>query len=89
MYKTILHNNNYPTSILPKKHIPNNVKHHPVRKGISHLSYFGKDTRIVTILLKDIDIRTFFKTTNTIKRQLKQKNPLTDTFEESEIYQLK
>jgi hypothetical protein len=35
--KTVLHNNNYPTSILQNKHKTNHIKDHPVPKGRGHL----------------------------------------------------
>jgi hypothetical protein len=52
-------------------------------------TYHGNDTRTITKLFKNTNIKIAYRTTNTIKNHLKAKIPLTDIYNKSGVYQLK
>jgi hypothetical protein len=52
-------------------------------------TYFGSDTRTITKLFKNINLKIAYKTTNTLKHQLRTKNPIEDIYNANGVYQLK
>jgi hypothetical protein len=89
--KTILHNNNYPTHGQGRKSKSNyREQNTPLenKKKLAMFIYIGKETRAITKLLKNTNIRISFKTTNTIKKHLKPRQHISDIYNESGIYQL-
>jgi hypothetical protein len=90
--KVILHNNNYPTYRHERKHKPNHSEQNKppeIKKKWATFTYIGKETRVITKLLKNTNIRTSFRTTNTIKNHLKPRKHISNIYNESGIYQLK
>jgi hypothetical protein len=51
-------------------------------------TYFSKEIRIVSLLFKDTKLRTAFRTTNSIKNNLKPMLLTSDPLSNSGIYQL-
>jgi hypothetical protein len=87
--RTILNNNHYNQEI-----IHTNLKHNHNTKETQKqkwatFTYFGTDTRTITKLLKNANIKISFKTTNTIKNHLRPKQQIADPYNNSGVYQLK
>jgi hypothetical protein len=52
-------------------------------------TYTGKETRMITRLLKNYHVKIAYKTNNTISDYLRQKNRKPDKYESSGIYELR
>jgi hypothetical protein len=52
-------------------------------------TYTGKETRMITRLLKDYNVKIAYKTNNTISDHLRHKNGKPDKYESSGIYELR
>jgi hypothetical protein len=90
--KTILYNSNYPTHRHKRKsksgHCAQDTPFGNKQKWAT-FTYIGKETRVITKLFKNTNIRISFRTKNTIKNHLKTKKHIPNIYDESGIYQLK
>jgi hypothetical protein len=59
------------------------------KKKSATFTYTGKETRAITKVFKNTNIRISFKTTNTIKNHLNPRKHISDIYNESGIYQPK
>jgi hypothetical protein len=87
-----LHNNNYNINKIEKhpasqKHNTDIDRQHRKRKW-AIFTYSGKETRKITKLFKDMQIKIAFRTQNTIQNIIKQ-HPRTDKYNRSGIYHMK
>jgi hypothetical protein len=88
--KTILENNNYNAQAMyPKKKITQNKEETLKTSKWATFTYHGNDTRTITKLFRNTNIRIAYRTTNTIRNHLRIKNPITDMYSRSGVYQLK
>jgi hypothetical protein len=55
----------------------------------STFTYTGKETRTITRLLKNINLRIAYKTRNTVQNHLRPRDNTTDIYSKSGIYQMK
>jgi hypothetical protein len=85
-----LYNNNYDTTFL---HKPPKTPTHPDKsaqdKKWVRFTYFGKETKFITKLLKNTSVKGSYTTRNTINRLLSTHNHIQqDKYEKSGIYKL-
>jgi hypothetical protein len=86
---TILHNNGYTTEILShKKKKQTNTISNGTRKWET-FTYVGKETRVITKLFKNTNLRIAYKTNNTLQKHLQMKNIDPDKYNNSGIYEIK
>jgi hypothetical protein len=78
----ILTNNGYQQQTMHRKH-----KHNPTditqKTKWAIFTYHGPDTRTITKLFRNTNLKIAYKTTNSIKHHLKLKNQITDTYSKS------
>jgi hypothetical protein len=82
---TILHNNGYTAEILShKKKKPMNTAPDATRKWAT-FTYVGKETRVISKLFKNTNLRIAYKTNNTIQKHMQLKNIDPDKYSHSGI----
>jgi hypothetical protein len=59
------------------------------QKKWATFTHIGKQTRFITKLFKNTNIRTAYKTLNTIRKQLQKWNQEEDKYDNAEVYKLK
>jgi hypothetical protein len=64
---------------------PNTIQ----KQKLATFTYIGKETRTITRLLKDTNIRIAYKTENTMQNHLQPRKHETDKHNKSGIYQMK
>jgi hypothetical protein len=91
--KNILINNKYHTHILNSHHkTPYTIDTQQNKSDqykLAIFTYIGNETRNISKLFKRTSLKISFKTTNTIKHQLKPKTTTNNKYVNSGIYQLK
>jgi hypothetical protein len=88
--KQILHNNKYDSSILNKvNNTKNKRKQHTQKTILAKFTYMGKETRLITKLFKNTDVKIAFSTNNNIERLLSTHcNLKQNKYDKCGIYQL-
>jgi hypothetical protein len=90
--KTILHNNKYPLQIhihKKPKQTKNTTPNTAYKQKWGTFTYNGNETRTITRLFKNTNIRTAYETKNTIQNHLQPKKHDIDKYNHSGIYQIK
>jgi hypothetical protein len=86
---TILHNNGYTAEILShNKKKPTNTAPDATPKWAT-ITYVGKETRAITKLFKNTNLRIAYKTNNTTQKHQQLKNIDPDKYSHSGIYEIK
>jgi hypothetical protein len=85
--KTILKNNHYNQQIIHTNQKQNHNTKETQKQKWTIFTYFGTDTRTITKLFKNTNIKISFRTTNTIKKHLRPKQQITDPYNNSGVYQ--
>jgi hypothetical protein len=90
--QTISQNNNYPPhayqNIKTKPHM-NKTPNIIPKQTWATFTYIGKETRTITKLFKNTNIRKAYKTNNTIQNHLQPKIPYINKYNKRGIYQIK
>jgi hypothetical protein len=93
LINTILHSNGYPsqTHIHKKRQSKNRTSNTSQKQKWITFTYIGNETRTITRLFKNTNLRIAYKTNNTIRNHLQPKNHDTDKYKYncSGIYQIK
>jgi hypothetical protein len=91
----LLQNNGYSASTVlralnKKKHTEPKKEHEKPKQKWAKFTYFGKETRMITNVFKNSNIRVAFAATNKLGKLLNYKNPRTqrDQFKANGVYQL-
>jgi hypothetical protein len=84
----ILTNNHYSQQEMQQKRKQTSNTKETQELRWATFTYYGNDTRIITKLLKNTNIKIAYKT-NTTENHLKPKKPVIDIYNQSGIYQLK
>jgi hypothetical protein len=71
--KTILNNNNYPQIIIQQNQKPPKKKNNENKRKWATFMFFGPETRTITKLFKNTEIRILYRTKNNIKHLLRTK----------------
>jgi uncharacterized protein YgiM (DUF1202 family) len=90
MVQQILANNNYQASTLDKfNKRKKQIQKHDTQRKWAKFTYVGKETRFITKLFKNTDVKVTFVTDNTIERRLAMKQKPNQTkYDKNDIYQL-
>jgi hypothetical protein len=72
-----------------KKHNKNTPPNTTQKKKWAIFTYVGTETRTITRLFKNTNLRLAFQTNNTIQNHLQPKKPNSDKYNNSGIYQMK
>jgi len=88
--KQIVHNNKFDTSILNRFNIGNTKREKYNRqKRWAKFTYIGKETRQVTKLFKNTNVKVAYMTNNNLEKLLKPQNtPQPNKYEKNGVYQL-